>query len=76
MNCWISINYSTNIFPVAYNYILFIFQGKISLKSMSLDVELPSVWPFEKGKGEMIATDNANGKMMIRGELVLTFKQK
>ncbi|XP_050550037.1 uncharacterized protein LOC118267729 isoform X2 [Spodoptera frugiperda] len=50
--------------------------GKISLKSMSLDVELPSVWPFEKGKGEMIATDNANGKMMIRGELVLTFKQK
>ncbi|KAF9424213.1 hypothetical protein HW555_000606 [Spodoptera exigua] len=50
--------------------------GKLSLKNVTFDIDLPSVWPFEKGKGEMIVTHTAKKEMMVRGEIVLTFKQR
>lgn len=54
----------------------FFFQKRYSFTNTSLDIEIPSVFPFEKGMVELIVTSDSEKAVMGKLEVVLTFKQK
>lgn len=44
------------------------------MMNMTYNQEFPSIWPFEKGKCELIGKIEPEQKEFVRGDLVLTFK--